>query len=178
MSSYGGANATMGDVVRTVLVLAGAVLGLFLLGRLFFTVEPEHPVKEVDYHAAAEGVEPAAGFVPLAPASLPEGWRATSARFDAGSWQLGVVTDDEQFVGWRQVRDSDQEAYDDAVGDSAETVTIAGRQWQVSEHRKERTYAHSDGGLTYVVRSTTDERATENYIASFESLVPSADASR
>ncbi|MFD1860738.1 DUF4245 domain-containing protein [Aeromicrobium camelliae] len=181
MSNYGGANAKMSDVLRTVLVLAAGVLALFFIGRVFFTVEPDHPVSAVDYQEAASAVEPAAGFDPFVPERLPDGWISNSARIDAGTWEMGVVTDDDQFLGIRQLRDGEGEAYSRAVEDDGQQVSLQGREWRVGETRDEIVYALTDGDITTVVRSTASPEDTEDYVASlvpFSTLSPEAAASR
>lgn len=166
MSGYGGANAKMSDVVRSVLVLTAGVLVVFFIGRALFTVEPDRPVADVDYLTAAEGVEATAGFDPLVPPELPDGWTANSARIDAGSWEMGVVTRDDEFIGLRQSRDADGEAYDRAVEADAEEVTVNGRDWRVSERRDEILYAATDGDVTTVVTSTEAPDVTRDYVGS------------
>ncbi|WP_293785769.1 DUF4245 domain-containing protein [uncultured Aeromicrobium sp.] len=181
MSNYGGANATMGDVFRTVLVLAAGVLAVFFVARMLFTVEPEHPVSAVDYREAASAVEPTAGFDPLLPERLPDGWISNSARIDAGTWEMGVVTGDDQFIGIRQLRDGNGAAFDRATEDGTEPVTVHGREWQVGETRDGLVYALTDGDVTTVVRSTASPEDTEHYVASlvsFSALSPEAAASR
>ena len=180
MSGYGGANAKMSDVLRSVLLLTAGVLVLFVLGRIFFTVEPDRPVSEVDYITAAEGVEPTAGFDPWVPERLPEGWMANSARIDATTWEMGVVTDDDEFIGIRQLHDGEGEAIDRAIDGDAREETVNGVVWQVGESGEELVYATTEDEVTTVVRSTTSAEVTRDYVSS---LVPfselaSADASR
>lgn len=169
MSGYGGVNAKMSDVVRTVAVITLGLLALFLVARMLFSVDPERPTSPVDYLTAAEAVEPSAGFVPLVPEKVPGEWYANSARFDTSSWEMGVVTDDEQFIGLRQIADEHQEEYEDAVAADAAEVSVGGQSWQLSESGDELVYARNDAGVTTLLTSSTDRKTSERYLSS---LVP------
>jgi len=170
MSSYGGANAKMSDVARTVAVLTLVVLAVFLLGRLLFTVDPDRPTSPVDYLTAAEPVQPTAGFEPLVPDRLPDDWYCNSARFDATGWEMGVVTDDEQFLGLRQVLDENREEYEKAVSADAVEVTTAEQRWRLSEDGGDLVYARNDDGVTTVLTTSTGRRASERYASSLAPL--------
>lgn len=180
MSGYGGANAKMSDVLRSVLLLTAGVLVVFVLGRIFFTVEPDRPVSEVDYLTAAEGVEPTAGFDPWVPERLPEDWMANSARIDATTWEMGVVTDDDEFIGIRQLRDGEGEALDGAIDGETREESVGDVTWQVGESGGELVYASTEGEVTTVVTSTTSEDVTRDYVSSLVrfSELSSADESR
>ncbi len=67
--------------------MIGAMLVLLLVvvGFVFFRdlnrSDPASPVKAIDYQKTMGFAEEAVGFPLLAPPSLPDGWRATSATF-------------------------------------------------------------------------------------------------
>jgi len=123
--------------------------------------KPEDAVQTVDYtiplaQARRDATLP---FQALAPAALPAGWRATSvhADFDPGSqlrWELGFLTDDDQYVSLDQVADGKgvdgvlaQQAPDATqVSGAGGTVTAGGFQWKV--------YATPDDKRHALVRTT------------------------
>jgi hypothetical protein len=87
----------------------------------------------------------------LAPPDLPPGWRATTARFDrigTPHWHLGVLTDEDRYVGLEQssqsVRTMVREYVDEAARRSA-PVDVAGARWS--------TYTDDGGDLALVRRA-------------------------
>lgn len=121
----------MGDVLRTTLVLGLILVVLFFLGQLFFAQTPENPVSEVDYLTAASGVEASAGFDPLVPPSLDEGWRSTVARFDGNRWNLVITSDEQEFLSLEQAKRSMTSTWAAAEVDAAnlDPVLIDGVEW-------------------------------------------------
>jgi hypothetical protein len=170
MSSSGSSrgNPAMGDVLRTVAVLGVIVLGLWGIG-LFFTVTPETPVETVDYAEAVESARPVAEFPLLAPESLPDGWRATSARFEPSSWHLGVLTDDDEYIGLEQVTSGAAAAVSrfaegsEAAGD----VEIDGETWQRRTGPKGRTtLVREADGVTTLINASAPFEEVERYVSS------------
>lgn len=141
-------DVTLGDMVRGVVllgvgvVLVGWFLGLF---RNDTVVEPD----AVDYAAVAEQAQPGAPFALVVPSSLPEGWRATSARFDPGddSWHVGILTEDDRYAGIEQSAEDAARVVEEFAGGSvaAGSVEIAGRPWR-------RLVDAGDGEVTLVRR--------------------------
>jgi hypothetical protein len=159
----------MGDVVRSVVVIALIILAVWGIGK-FFTRNPDTPVKAIDYATIVQQARPVAGFDLLAPRSLPQGWIATSARFEAKkSWHLGVLTDDEDYIGLEQVtagvdRAVDRFAEDSKAGGKAD---IAGDTWTVREGPDDRlTFVRRADGLTTLVNGTAPRRVIEDYVSS------------
>lgn len=172
MSGYSRGNPAMGDVLRSVLVLGAVVLGLWLIGQLF-TQTPDRPTSDQDWQTAASGVEPRAGFAPLAPASLPEGWRATRAELIGDRWQLGLVTDSQEYVGLTQQPGSaaglQALVNERAPGsDPAGEVQIDGEQWFVFTGEDATTFARVVDQTTVVVTGSADRAVIEDYIAALE----------
>lgn len=161
-------NPAMGDIIRSMVVIAAIILGLYGFGQLF-TATPENKVKAIDYVSVVEQARPAASFPLVAPAALPEGWRATSARFQTSGWHLGVLTDDDNYVGLEQIRSSADRAIDRfAEGSrSDDTAQVAGKTWSVRTGPDDRvTYLHHEDGLTTLVNSTASRAVVEDYIVS------------
>ena len=122
-------------MVGAMIVLVLVVIG-FVLFRGAVREVPETPVRTVDYVQTADYAREQAGFAVLAPDTLPNGWRATSARFTPGraeSWHLGLLTDEEEYVGLEQSTASVQdmvEEHVDAEAVEGKPVEVDGETWQ------------------------------------------------
>ena len=166
-------NPSMGDIARSIAVLGAIILVLFAVGRLL-TVTPDEPTRAVDYREAVESSRTVADFDVLAPDSLPGGWRATSVRFEENSWHLGVVTDEDEYVGLEQVQAGVQRSIEQfAEGSRADgEAVVGGETWSVrTGPRDDRTYvrrdsAGSEGDMTIVVTGTAPREEMERYISS------------
>lgn len=171
MSSTSRGNPSMGDILRTTIVLGLILVGLFAAGKLLFTVEPENPTSDVDYLLAASGVENSAGFDPLVVPKLDEGWRATVAKFDGNSWRF-VITRDKEFYSFEQVRMGEREfllTSGITLKDDA-TVDFDGTTWRIgSDESGNPAYLRDDSGFMYAVTSNAKRADIEAYMAS---LVP------
>lgn len=170
MSSTGSTrgNPAVGDIVRSMVVIAAILLGLYGFGQLY-TETPENTVKTIDYVSVVEEARPAASFPLAAPATLPKGWRATSARFQTSGWHLGVLTDDDDYVGLEQLRSSTDRAIDRFADGSRsdDTAEVAGKTWSVRTGPDGRvTYLRNEDGLTTLVNSTASRSVVEDYIVS------------
>ena len=170
MSSTGSTrgNPSMGDILRSMFVIAVVLLALWGIGQ-FFTSEPETPVKTVDYARVVEQARPAADFPLAAPPSLPEGWKATSARFQPDAWHLGVLTDNEEYIGLEQVTTSVSSAIERFAKDSQPQgeAEVAGQTWERRKGPDDRlTYVRREGELTTLVDGTASRSVIEDYIAS------------
>jgi hypothetical protein len=161
-------NPSIGDIIRTMAVFAVMILALWGFGKLF-TSTPESSVKAIDYAAVVEQARPAATFPLLAPANLPEGWKATSARFQANGWHLGVLTDDDDYIGVEQLKSSVDRTVDRfAEGSKSDgTAEVAGQTWTVRTGPKGRlTYVRDADGLATLVNGTAPRSVIEDYIES------------
>ena len=138
----------VGAMVVLVLVVAA-----FVAFRAVNRNDVESPVKALDFSQSAEFAREQARFPLLAPARLPEGWIATSVRFDEGrrqSWHLGMLTDEEKYVGLEQEKESVDAMVEEHVDEQAERgddVEIDGETWQ--------TFTDEDDDLA-LVRETDD----------------------
>lgn len=158
----------MSDILRSMVVITVIILALWGIGK-FFSTDPGDPVKTIDFAQVVSQARPAADFDLAAPATLPQGWRATSARFDPNSWHLGLQTDDDEYLGVEQLKLSVDRAFDRfAEGSkSAGTTDLDGVTWTVRKGPKKYwTYARDVDGMTMLVNGTTSRAELERYIAS------------
>jgi hypothetical protein len=126
------------------LVVTLLAVGVFWTVRSLSRADVEVVREPVDFAASAEAAR-GAGFDVVAPATLPEGWRATAidlTQTDPPEWGMGVLTDDGKFVGLRQegrpvddlvevnvdedAVEGDPLSLDSAVGDTWHTWTDEG----------------------------------------------------
>jgi hypothetical protein len=121
----------VGAMIVLVLVVA-----LFVAFRAINRTEPVNTVDAVDFARPAEFAREQARFPVLAPAELPEGWRATSVRFDNGrdqTWHVGFLTSADDYVGLEQADASAEELVEehvDADATEGDPVTVDGQEWQ------------------------------------------------
>lgn len=170
MSSTGSSrgNPSMGDVLRSVAVLGALILALWGFGQLF-TNTPDKTVKPIDYVSTVKSARPAAQFELLAPATLPKGWVATSARFTPETWHLGVVTEDEEYVGLEQQKVDAKDLIEVYAKGSkaAGTAVLGGTSWDVRTGPDgDVTFVRTESGLTTLVTGEASRAEVEAYVSS------------
>lgn len=127
---------TTGGLVTAMVVTVLVVLAFVAFRGLFRENKPT-PVRTVDYARSLDFGREEGRLAMLAPDRLPRGWRATSASYTrdpSPAWHLGVLTDQEEYVGLEEGRDSPAEMARQHVDVDARrdgTVRIAGERWQV-----------------------------------------------
>ena len=101
-----GYRSSTGGLVGALIVVLGlmAVVGLITFLQAH---DAEDPTPPYDYSTDLAAARERAPFAVLAPTSLPDGWYATSAELrprpgPVYSWHLGVITDEEDYVGLEQ----------------------------------------------------------------------------
>lgn len=130
------------------LVLLLVIVGFVML-RDLNREQPESPAETVDYQQTLGYARENASFEVLAPERLSDGWRATTVEFvpEPSRWHLGVLTDEDRYVGLEQAVGSERsivETYVDPDPVRGKNVTIDGQSW--------RTWTDA-GGDTALVRS-------------------------
>jgi hypothetical protein len=121
-------------MVGAMIVLVAVVIA-FVVFRDINRNDPASPVRAVDYTQTLDYGREQASFDLLAPASLPEGWIATTVEYVPGAddrWHLGMLTDQERYVGLEQSDDSVEsmlETHVDEETTAGEPVLVAGEQW-------------------------------------------------
>jgi len=138
-----------GGMVGAMIVLVAVVVG-WVGFRAVTSDKPVRPERTVDYARSVPAARKAARFDLVAPPRLPEGWRATTVTFTPGPdqhWHLGVLTDEDRYVGLEQADDSVSsmvEEYVDEAAERGDSVDVAGTGWS--------TYTDDGGDLALVRR--------------------------
>jgi hypothetical protein len=157
------------DALRTIGVLGALLIASFFVGQIM-TVKPDRPETRVDLADAVTGAKAVARFDVVAPRRLPRGWVATSARFDAATWHLGVLTPDNKYVGLEQARSTPTTLVGDLAPKSraAGVARIAGQAWHVrTEPDGDRIYVRDLGATSVLVIGSAKRVEIERYVASF-----------
>lgn len=160
-------NPSLGDMVRSVVVLVG-LLSLVVLYQRFYSSGDRDYTPPVDVGPSLAQARDVAPFDVLAPVGLPSGWTATSVRYTPGSsprWHLGFLTPTGSYAGLEQeavpVEELVQEA---AAGTSAAgEIGVDGTTWQLrtDEERGETTLARADGDAAVVVTGSASQAELE-----------------
>ena len=160
-------------MVGAMLVLLAVVIAFVVLRELNRN-DPASPVRAIDYVSDVEFAREQAGFEVLAPRRLPEGWRATTARYVPGAdehWHLGMLTEDDRYVGLEQSTASAEAMVDDHVDESATrgaAVSVAGAEWTTwRDDGGDLALVREDAGTTtLVVGHEVDPDVLANFVAS------------
>ena len=160
-------------MIGAMLVLL-AVVTAFVVFRAVNRVEPETPVRAVDYQRTVEFARGNVDLPLLAPPELPAGWRATSVDFDEepARWHLGVLTDEEQYVGLEQSRSSLRtmvERHVDPEAVQGGPVQVEGRTWRTwTDEGGDTALVRHAGGVTTLVVGSPSREVLVDYVASLE----------
>ena len=167
-------NPALGDIVRSVLLLAVVLVLVGWIGGWFGT-DAELVQEPVDYLAAAEGAADGATYRPLAPPELPDGWRATQATWDRGTehWHLGLLTGADEYVGVEQATGLDADdllaTYADGA-DPAGQVELASRRWRLftDDAAGRTTLVRSDAGVALLVTGSIAQDELAGFVETLE----------
>jgi hypothetical protein len=166
---------TAANMLRSLLPLV--VIILVVVGWTAFRQSPDvNPVKPIDPSSTVKLAAARAGYPLEVPAGLPDGYRPTSARTDAGdagagdpvTLQIGYVTPGEQFVGFVVSDDPSAGAVTTVLGHAQDngTVAVGGRNWTRSTTaRGETALSRTDGGVIVLVTGSASERDLETVAA-------------
>jgi hypothetical protein len=129
-------------------------------------------VQEVDPSSTVQLAAARAGYPMVAPQGLPEDYRTTSARTDAGNaeqgdpvtLEIGYLTPDEEYAGFVVSDDRRADAVaavlDGATEDGA--VDLGGTTWTRSTTTREETaLSREDAGVVVIVSGSADEDELE-----------------
>jgi hypothetical protein len=92
-------------MVGAMVVTLGVILA-FVVFRAINRDDLDYQPEPVDYRLAVEGLQESGTLRPAYPPTLPDGWIATKAAYDAesGTWKLDLLTDEGRYLGVRQAR--------------------------------------------------------------------------
>jgi hypothetical protein len=153
-------------------VLVALVLGYVGLRSLISS--PPNDKQTVDYARVVPDVRKAARLAILAPPSLPHEWRATSVRFTDDPpqhWHLGVLTDQNRYVGLEQGQQSVPamvNEYVDSAASRRQPVRVGAQTWaSYTDSGGDLALVRRDGQTTTLVVGHEVPRATlVHYVAS------------
>jgi hypothetical protein len=149
-------NQTAINLVLALLASLGVVALVILV-----VVRPTAIDREpVDYSAVAADAQQAVDVSLIVPA-LPDGWTANRAELVTGtgdgidSWQIGLLTPGEQYIGFVQGIRVDERWVSEqtANGEPTDSVTIGGHVWQVYDRRD----VQDPGNLAYAMTTVSGD---------------------
>ena len=164
---------SVAGLVGAMLVILAVVIA-FVVFREINRNDPAGPVRAIDYARDADFARDQAGFEVRAPASLPEGWRATTARYVPGAderWHLGMLTEDDRYVGLEQSAASADAMVEEHVDEEAtrgDPVSVAGAEWSTwRDDGGDLALVREDAGTTtLVVGHEVDAEVLVAFVAS------------
>jgi hypothetical protein len=145
---------------------------LALVGWMAFKQSGVDTVREVDPTSTVQLAAARAGYPVVAPAGLPDAYRPTSARTDAGSTEdggpvtleIGYLTPSDEFAGF-VVSDDARAAAVAGVLDGAQqqgTVDLGGQTWTRSTtERGETALSRETDGVTVLVTGSAPDQQLE-----------------
>ncbi len=163
MSEQGGAGRytrSFNGLVGAMVFLVVLIIGIFVFRDLVFGTPQERRPVAIDYRGDIRGLQQA-GYDPVYPSTLPEGWIVTEVGAVLGEaplFRINLYTDDDDFVGIRQ-QPSDLEdmlaTYVDEDTRSEDALDGAGDvapQWEGwSDDGGDRAYSTTLGDQTVLV---------------------------
>lgn len=169
-----------GRYQRSAAGMVGAMIVLILVVAAFVLFRDANrgdvpsPVRQVDYAQDAAFAQEQADFGVLAPPSLPEGWKATTARYVDGPderWHLGLLTGEGRYVGVEQSGSSTTSMVETHVDENAtqgDPVTVDGESWATwSDAGGDLALVREDAGVTtLVVGHEVPEDVLADFVAS------------
>jgi hypothetical protein len=162
-----------GGLIGAMLVTVVAVVAFWALNDVK-TDHPTTPVQTVDYSAMMRAGRADHKLLVMAPASLPRGWKATSATYETGTtpaWHLGMLTGKNQYVGIEEALGGVQDLVDQHVDKDAaqgKDVTIGGETYQTwtdagGDYAVSRTVPIGGGVESYLVVGTAPDATIRDF---------------
>ena len=172
---------TPSNMIRSLLPLL--VLSLVIVGITALRQNPEDPVREVDTTSSERAASEVAGYEVLVPRDLPEGWRPTSARTDAGAatagdpvtLQIGWLTPEEEFAGYVISDEPGATALTDVLEDATDdgNQDVDGDTWQrLTTERGETALTRTEGGATLLVTGSASDDELRTLAGSLQPYAP------
>jgi Protein of unknown function (DUF4245) len=169
--------ATAGDMMRSLALILIPLVAI----TIFFTNTPgDHPVKDVDWKPVLAKAREEAPFEVLAPANLPQGWRATRVNWvpqgkpylngeasPRNLWQIGFLTPDDVFIDLNQGDVRPEEMVDQQSREGAPdgTSMVADQTWQrlISPDGRTKSLVLVGSNATTVLTADLPYEALEAY---------------
>jgi len=168
---------SMGGMVGALVVTIGVILA-FVVFRAITRDDLEVDREAIDYLVVVEGLQESDLLEPVYPPTLPKGWTAVDATFDAEdlTWSLDLNPDEGEFVGVVQSKlelDELLETHvdeDAAKGDRVTLDSPLASKWQsFSDDGGDHAVAAKVKGFTVLVFGTVSEDEIEEFAASLVS---------
>ena len=168
------------NMIRSLLPLL--VICLLVVGWIAFRQGGTDPVRPIDPSSTVQLAAARAGYAVEAPSGLPDGYRPTSARTDAGdaapgapvTLEVGYVTPSDEYAGFVTSDDPRADPLR-AVLEGAEedgSVDVAGRTWtRLTSQRGETVLSREEAGVTTLVTGSADDGELETVAASIAPVV-------
>jgi hypothetical protein len=141
------------------------------------------PVREVDTTSSERATAELAGYPLLVPRGLPDGWRPTSVRTNAGTaskgdpltLQIGWYTPAEEYAAYVVSDDPQEPALDDVLAGATDagTADIGGETWQRrTTARGETAFTRDADGATLLVTGSAGDDELTTLAASLAPYAP------
>ncbi|MCZ2819199.1 DUF4245 domain-containing protein [Modestobacter sp. VKM Ac-2977] len=172
---------TSANMIRSLLPLL--VICLVIVGVTALRQNPADPVRDVDPASAQRAAAERADYELLVPTDLPDGWRSTSVRTNAGSVQagdpvtleIGWFTPSEEYAGYVVSDDPGAAALADVLeGATADgTEQVDGQTWErLDTQRGETALTRTADGATLVVSGSASEEELATLAGSLAPYAP------
>ena len=154
------AQQSMGDMLRSMLVLVLAVGALWAVNKLRFSQDTSTPVRAVAYQGQLADARKMADYRVLAPTGLGGSWVPTSVDLRRSGpsvrWHLGFLTPGKEYVGLEQGDRAPGRIVARYVADlqPSGALTIAGSPWRLYRGATDTALVRQDAGVVTVVVGT------------------------
>jgi len=158
-------------MIGAMLILIAVIVG-FVVIRDLNRSPPQSPVEAVDYQQSLAFAREQATFKVLAPETLPTGWEATTVEFtaDPSRWHLGLLTDQDRYVGLEQAQASVRSMVTTYVAGDATPgadVSIDGQTWRAwSDPGGDAALVRTTDRVTTLVVGTADQEVLVGFVES------------
>lgn len=175
--SAGRYQRSMGGMVGALVVTIGVIIA-FVVFRAITRDDLEVDREAVDYLVVVEGLQESDLLDPVYPPTLPKGWKAVEATFDAKdlTWSLDLNPDEGEFVGVVQSKlklDDLLETHVDESAAEGDPVTLdspLAKKWKsFSDEGGDHAVAAKVKGFTVLVFGTMSEDEIEEFASSLVS---------
>ena len=163
------------NMLRSLLPLVAICLAI--VAWVSFQRDTGDPVREVDPTGTLRLADDRASYDLLVPTDLPEGYRPTSARTDAGgadagdpvTLEIGYLTPSAEYAGFVVSDDARADAVDAVLGGAQEqgTADLGGQAWtRGTTERGETVLSRTADGVTVLVTGSAPDAELETVAGS------------